>query len=221
MGLRLLLLRHAKSEWPAGGAVADHERALNARGRRAAPRLGAYLAEHRYRPDVVLCSTARRARETLDLILPLLSPAPSVRYREQLYLAEWPILLDAIRKTTKGCRTLLVVGHNPGLEQLAVALARAPQGPDERLHTDRLTEKFPTGALAVFDFDLGDWRAIKPGEGRLAGYRRPKDLAAAHENGEWARRARGTAARHSSPAPRQASARRSPASSRATASISF
>lgn len=176
MRLRLLLLRHAKSDWPSG-KLDDHERPLNARGRKSAPRMGAYVAKSGPIPTLVLCSTARRTRETLDLLMPHLSPMPKVQFSRGLYLAEWPKLLEAIRKAPRDCRTVLVIGHNPGLGQLAHALTREPESKDERSRAARLAEKFPTCALAVFDVEARDWHSLEPGTAALIDYVRPKDLA--------------------------------------------
>ena len=180
---RLLLLRHAKSDWAAGKGGDDHERPLSARGRKAAPRIGAYMRDKGYIPNLVLCSTARRTRETLDLLMPFLSPLPKVRYGRELYLAEWPALLEQVHAVPKSSASLLVIGHNPGLERLAVALALQPQSPGEQARAERMAEKFSAGALAVFDIATRDWRVVEAGEGRLIDFVRPKDLAL-DENGE-------------------------------------
>jgi phosphohistidine phosphatase len=176
--VRLFLLRHAKSDRAAGKSMDDHQRPLNARGRAAAPRIGAHMAARGYVPERVLCSTAERTRETLDLVLPLLSPAPEVSYSRHLYLATWPALLALVQKTPDAVGSLLLVGHNPGIEQLAVACALNPKLPAERARGETMAEKFPTAALAVLDFEIGSWREVRPGEGRLADFVRPKDLAA-------------------------------------------
>jgi phosphohistidine phosphatase len=171
--LRLLLLRHAKSDW--SDDVEDHERRLSPRGKKAAPKIGSYMRAKGYEPGLVLCSTARRTRETLELILPRLKSRPKLQYQHALYLADWPDLLAVIRKT-KPVSPLLLVGHNPGMEQLAIALALNPKNPAERGRTEKLAQKFPTAALAVLDFDEKSWRSIKPGSGSLVDYARPKDL---------------------------------------------
>jgi phosphohistidine phosphatase len=171
-------LRHAKSDWSAspGKDASDHERPLAARGREAAPRMGAYMRRKVYEPCLVLCSTARRTKETVELLLPALQSAPKLRYKRELYLADWPVLLNEIHKSPPSASPLLIVGHNPGLEQLALALALHPRNAAERARAQRLAQKFPTGALAVLDFDGESWRAAKPGTGHLVDYVRPKDL---------------------------------------------
>jgi phosphohistidine phosphatase len=164
--LRLLLLRHAKSDW--SGNLGDHDRPLAPRGRKAAPRIGAFMRKKGYVPEAVLCSTAERTKQTLELLLPQLRADPTVRYDRALYLAEWPALLAA-----------LMIGHNPGLEQLAVALTLQPQDAAERARFEALERKFPTAALAVLDFDVPLWEAVKPGTGRLRDFVRPRDTGGA------------------------------------------
>ena len=172
--MRLLLLRHAKSDW--SGKADDHARPLSARGKRTAPRIGAYMRAKCYEPKLVLCSTAERTKETLELVLPALSGQPQVRYDRSLYLAELPVLLAEIRALASEASPLMVVGHNPGLEQLAIALALQAQSAAERGRLQKLAQKFPTAALAVLDFEIVDWNGLKPGLGRLIDYVRPKDL---------------------------------------------
>jgi phosphohistidine phosphatase len=178
--LRLLLLRHAKSDW--SGQIGDHDRPLSARGRKAAPRIGARMHEKGYEPAFILCSTAKRASETLELLLPQMAEPEKIHHDRALYLAEWPQLLAEIHAVPGGMSPLLLVAHNPGLEQLAIALALQPTGLADRARVERLAEKFPTAALAVLDFPDTDWSTIKSGSGRLVDYIRPKDLRG--QNGE-------------------------------------
>jgi phosphohistidine phosphatase len=173
--LRLLLLRHAKSDWSRGAD--DHDRPLSGRGLTSAPEIARYMRSRLYVPAAVLCSTAKRARQTLDLLLPEWEATPAIRYDRALYLAEWPNLLAALRKAPSHASPLLVVGHNPGLEQLAVALAMPPQTPAERGRLQRMAQKYPTAALAIFDFDVESWRSLRPGIGHLVEFVRPKDVA--------------------------------------------
>lgn len=140
--------------------------------------MGAYMRRRAYEPALVLCSTAERAKETLDLILPALANEPEIRYDRALYLAEWPLLLAEIHDAPNAS-PLLVVGHNPGLEQLALALALQPQNPAERSRAEKMAQKFPTAALAVLDFDISEWGRVKPGLGQLVDFTRPKDLPGA------------------------------------------
>jgi len=167
----LLLLRHAKSSWDDPG-LSDFDRPLADRGRRAAPRVGRYIAGQHLSPDLVLCSTAARARETLELVLPELPKAPEVRYLEKLYFASAPDLRREIRGQAGDVDVLMLVGHNPSIESLANALIKAG---DER-DVERMATKYPTAALAVIDFDFEYWRDIDPGTGFLREFVVPKSL---------------------------------------------
>jgi phosphohistidine phosphatase len=174
--LTLLLLRHAKSSWDDPG-LADFDRPLAKRGKKAAPEIGAALAAKGLRPDLVLCSSAVRARETLDLVLKALGPpVPEVRLDEELYMAPPALLIARLRKHAAdptAPRKVMLVGHNPGFEELARILAGSGDGDD----CARLAEKFPTCAVAVIAFDTDSWSAVEPGAGRLANFLTPKHLA--------------------------------------------
>jgi phosphohistidine phosphatase len=176
---RLLLLRHAKSDWAKaeGRARDDHERPLTTRGRMAASLMGRYMRDRNYLPALVLCSTAVRTRETLDMVLPALEVSPKVRYEDSLYLAEWPRLLETLRAAPTEASPLLLIGHNPGLEQLAIALLAKPKTAAIRALAEAMARKFPTTALAVLNFRGGSWDAVKPGTGRLVDFMRPKDFS--------------------------------------------
>jgi phosphohistidine phosphatase len=172
--LRLLLLRHAKSDWSTDAD--DHDRPLSARGRKAGPIVARYMRTREYVPKLILCSSAERTRQTLDLLLMAWEQKPPIRYHRDLYLADWPQLLTALRKAPARASPLLLIGHNPGLEQLATALALVPRDADERARLRSISQKFPTGALAVLDFEIPNWRSLKPDSGRIVDYVRPKDL---------------------------------------------
>ncbi|MEU6339467.1 histidine phosphatase family protein [Streptomyces sp. NPDC046977] len=145
MTRHLVLLRHAKSAWPPD--VPDHDRPLGARGRRDAPAAGRWLRENKHIPDLVVCSTAVRTRETWELAAGALGARaePQVAYDERLYAATARALLDVLRETPDSVRTVLLVGHNPGVQDLALRLAGG--GASEALL--RAADKFPTSALAV------------------------------------------------------------------------
>jgi phosphohistidine phosphatase len=172
--LRLLLLRHAKSEWPEGD-IGDEDRALAPRGVAAAETMAAYMRKRGYVPRLVLCSTARRTRETLERLLSAPDPIPPVAFDPSLYLAPWGTLLNRLRMAP-AVSPLLIVGHSPGLEELALKLVQTPTTEDEEARRGRLAEKFPTAALAVLDFTLRSWRQAGPETARLADFVRPKDL---------------------------------------------
>lgn len=168
------LLRHAKSDWGVPG-LADHDRPLNERGTGAAPRMGAYIKAKRYKVALVLCSSAQRTVETLKLVKPSLGE-PKVKIEEALYLAEAGQLLERLKRVDDKAESVMFIGHNPGMEQFAQALAASP-GTDaqEKLHR-RMREKFSTCALAVISLPVKSWREAKPGLGALEDFMRPKDL---------------------------------------------
>jgi phosphohistidine phosphatase len=166
---RLLLLRHAKSSWNEPD-LPDRERPLAARGRRAAAALGARLARRRLAIDRVLCSPARRTRETLALLA--LSPTIPVSYSEALYLASARTLLNRLSRLPPRVRSVLVIGHDPGLEHLAHVLAE--RGREQALQ--RLAEGFKTGALAELRVPEDGWRALRAGSAYLERFTRPRDL---------------------------------------------
>jgi len=170
---RLILLRHAKSDWSEPGKR-DHDRPLNPRGRAAAPRIGRYMARNRLRPDRVAVSPALRTRQTFALIAQAFAKAPPENLDPRIYEAGPDTLLALIRETPRTARTLLVVGHNPGLHELALALVDPGDGDAQA----RLSDKMPTGALTVIDFPTDDWRNIRPGTGHLDRFVTPRSLAA-------------------------------------------
>ena len=172
---RLLLLRHAKAV-PAESGIEDHDRALLKRGREDAPRLGRYIRDNGFAPDVILSSTSKRTMETVELVTDEIAGTRRIDYLEALYLAEPELILSLVRLAPDKMKSVMVVGHNPGLEQLASLLAREPVKRKERGRFDAIEEKFPTCALAVLDFDLERWRDIAPGQGALKDFVRPRDL---------------------------------------------
>jgi phosphohistidine phosphatase len=171
---RLILLRHAKSLQD--DAKKDKDRPLNARGRADAPRMGSYMHRRRYLPQLVLCSSARRTVETWELVGPELEAAVPSRFPDALYLASAETIANLVQGTDDHVSTLLVIGHNPGLEECAQTLARKPQNATEREYEAGLRAKFPTCALAVLDFGAADWREVTAASGVLVDFARPKDL---------------------------------------------
>jgi phosphohistidine phosphatase len=133
---------------------------------------------------LVKCSSSQRTRETLDHIMPFFEPAPEVCHSRSLYLAEPKALLEDIRQTPDASSSLLLVGHNPGIGALALALTGLPKDGQEEIRKERLSEKFPTACLAVLDFEAKEWRAVKPLSGQLVDYMRVKDLSDACEGVE-------------------------------------
>ncbi|MGV9932533.1 SixA phosphatase family protein [Streptomyces olivaceoviridis] len=164
---RLVVLRHAKSAWPEG--VEDHRRPLAPRGLRDAPAAGRALAAGTL-PDLALCSTAVRARRTWELASAEWATPPPVRYDRRLYAAGVPELLEVVREAPPEVRTLLLIGHNPGLEELVLTLAA--DGLDDSL--DRVRAKFPTSAIAVLAWHGADWAALAPGTALLTSFTVPR-----------------------------------------------
>lgn len=168
---RLMLLRHAKSDW-ANPATRDQDRPLNARGREAAPRMGTYMARHGLVPDLVIASPATRVMDTLALVLPAFARQPKTIPDARLYETDADEHLKVVKETHRLTHSLLLVGHNPSLAELA-SLLMASGDVEAR---QRLIEKFPTAALAVIDFPLDDWSKIHPKSGRLDRFVLPKAL---------------------------------------------
>ena len=168
---RLYLLRHAKSSWD-DPAVDDFDRPLNGRGLVAARLMAAHLRSAGVRPATVLCSAARRTRQTLEYLEPLLEGVP-VAIEPELYELDRSGLLARLRRLDDHLASVLLIGHNPGLERLAETLA-AGHGDGQALA--RLAAKFPTGALAVLDGEIPRWAELDHGTCRLAAFVRPRDL---------------------------------------------
>jgi phosphohistidine phosphatase len=168
--LRLMLMRHAKSDWSTTG-MPDRDRTLNARGRDAAVMMGNYLATERLVPALILCSSATRTRQTCDRVVAAFSRPPPVTYEDRLYEAA-PQSIVALIAAVRSVRDLMVIGHNPALQRAALSLI-ATNGAKNRA---KLHEKFPTAALAVIDFDAANWSDIKTTDGRLERFVIPRDL---------------------------------------------
>lgn len=167
---RLILLRHTKSDWPAGRV--DRDRPLAIRGRRAAPLMGRFLIDRGYVPDRVVVSPAVRTVETWALASAGLARLPGAEQDGRIYEAPAWMLANVIRETDEDVGTLLLVGHNPGIETLAEELI-AHGSRDQR---QRLSRKYPTGGLAVIDCAIDSWRDLAPGCGTLVSFTVPRDL---------------------------------------------
>ncbi|HSP19192.1 MAG TPA: histidine phosphatase family protein [Myxococcaceae bacterium] len=162
----LHLLRHAKSDWNVPD-LPDEKRPLNGRGRRDARNLGRHLEKHPIDAQMVLSSPALRARQTLEAILPALAGTVSSA-DAAIYAATADQLLDLVRRKPKAIRSLLLVGHNPGFEDLASLLLPADDAPGS----------LPTCTLATVTFEGEDWSAIGPGRGHLVSFIKPPDFTA-------------------------------------------
>jgi phosphohistidine phosphatase len=158
----LLVLRHAKSSWD-HAELTDHDRPLNRRGNRAAPRMGRLLVEQGLVPDLILSSTAERARTTAELVADECAPPPPIDYLPSLYGADPLTYLEAAGDAGDDLERVMVVGHNPGIESLVSLLTGS-------------YERMPTAALACIELQIESWENAVDAKGRLAGLWRPKDL---------------------------------------------
>ena len=166
----LYILRHAKAA--PENREGDAERPLMKRGRKAAAAMGEYLAGLQPPPRLVLCSSSRRTRETLDEVLPALERAPQLLFEDALYLASASRLLERLQHLPEQADSVLMIGHNPGLHQLAAGLASEPA---------ELAESFPTAALAVLHV-ASRWSALRAHQAKLVDFKTPKALRADPEN---------------------------------------
>jgi phosphohistidine phosphatase len=160
----LYLLRHAKSSWKESG-IPDHDRPLASRGRKAAKAMAKYLHAHGVRPDLVLCSSATRARQTFERLEPL--KAREVHIERELYGADAATLLARLRDVPEPVGSVMVIAHNPGLEDLTRVLAQ---------NDGELGDKFPTGALATLAFSDREWASLERGTAELVDFVRPREL---------------------------------------------
>jgi phosphohistidine phosphatase len=165
---RLRLLRHAKSSWDEPG-LDDHDRPLAPRGRRAAAAIAEHLQASRQRPELVVCSTASRARQTLEILIPVLDAA-DVEFEPALYHASLERLRRLVAALPDAVDDVLVIGHNPGLQELAADLAL----PGEL--RSRVEEKLPTGALATLEGPMDRWDELAGGGVTLASLVLPREL---------------------------------------------
>jgi phosphohistidine phosphatase len=165
----LTILRHAKSSWD--DPVADFDRALNERGRKAAVAVGEALKRRGAKFDCVIASPARRVRQTLDQLSEGYGEPLDVHFDERIYLASEDNLLDLVRGITDNVRSALIVGHNPGLHRLALLLTR-----DGGALRQRIADKFPTAAAATVELAAKRWSEIEPGSGELSALILPRDL---------------------------------------------
>ena len=168
VGHQLHLLRHAKSSWDDPG-LADHDRPLSARGRKAAKRLARVIDAEGVRPQLVLCSPAVRATQTLERVLDALG-SPEVRLDEALYHASAEGLLSRVHAIPEDVSDAVVIGHNPGLAELCLLLARPGA------HRDRIAGSLPTGAFATLAADTSSWEGLDAGSAHIVRLLLPREL---------------------------------------------
>lgn len=168
--MRLWLLRHAKSSWDEPD-LADHDRPLAPRGERDADRMAAFIEGTYIRPALVLCSSGLRARQTLGRVLPSLGETFEVRVEPALYSFDASTLLSRLRSVLDDVSSVMLVGHNPALQELAMALAEDGDA------LAAVAQKFPTCGLAEIELHLGSWRDVAPATGTLLRVTIPGELA--------------------------------------------
>lgn len=169
--LTLSLLRHAKSSWK-DASLPDRDRPLNARGKVEAPAMGKTMAKHGLDPDLVVCSTARRTRDTLALVLPELKQEPKVNYVDGLYHGTPAEMLAILQSVPPTAGNVLIVGHNPELQTFSLDLI----GSGPRHLKDRLEARLPTAGLVVLRFLTGTWKTLEVNSGKLELFLTPKEV---------------------------------------------
>lgn len=171
---RLILFRHAKSDWD-DPSSADYDRTLAERGREAAPRMGAYLAREGLIPDRVIVSSARRTRETWALLAKELPVIEDIRLEPRIYEASVDALFAVIRENREEAATLMLVGHNPGLQSLALLAGRRQASPVR----EAIMRKFPTAAICVLTAQYDSWAELSPDTAAIERFVTPKSIGAA------------------------------------------
>lgn len=171
----LLLMRHAKSSWN-DPALPDFDRKLNRRGIKAAARMGAHIRETGIIPELALCSSARRARETWELVQESFHEMIEAKAMKGLYLASPNQILRVIRTVPNNVRHLLVLAHNPGVQELAHHLAADTKGGDACGFLEETPARFPTAALALFTVEVNSWSEIDQGSTHLGEFILPREL---------------------------------------------
>ena len=171
----IYLLRHAKSSWK-DATLEDFDRPLNKRGRRAAAMIGQHLVASEIEPAQILCSSSERTRETLGYLQQAIGTSIPTRFEKGIYEAEASDLLNRLRGLSEVLPSVMVIGHNPGMERLALMLVAGGE-----TGATRMPDKFPTGALAVLSADIHVWEHLAPGIALLDDFVRPRDLEASND----------------------------------------
>lgn len=172
----LILLRHAKSSWD-DPDLDDHDRPLNKRGRHTAPVIAAWLAERGHLPDRVVCSSSVRTQETVERMRDALRNLPKAAIEPGLYHADPDRMLEIVRSQPDDAKTVMLVGHQPGLS----AFARMLAGGKVRPGCSRAFEHFPTAAAAILASEANRWADIAPRTARFAEFAKPRELIARRE----------------------------------------
>lgn len=172
MTKKLIILRHAKSGWD-DPVARDFDRPLNARGEKAARIMGTWMARNKIAPNYVIASPAVRVVQTIDTLVTGYGSRIEAQWERRIYLASSATLMDVLREVDTAHQTVLIVGHNPGLEDLVLDLV--PEGEDPEFR-DLVETKFPTAAIAELNLAITDWSALDRNQGRLERFTRPRDL---------------------------------------------
>lgn len=166
------LFRHAKSGEKGNPNIEDIDRPLSGRGLKAAPKMGAALRDRRVKPDLILCSPSVRTRQTLTLASPeAWDEAPKTRFKKDIYEASCETLLKLVNGCPKDVQHVMIVGHNPGLQEFAITLARPGSA-----ELGKIEQKLPTAAIVTFEFDEERWKDIQPATGRIVLFIAPRTL---------------------------------------------
>lgn len=168
---KVILLRHAKSSWD-DPQLDDHDRPLNARGKAAAPVIAEWLRDRQHMPDLVLCSSAKRTKQTVRRVRTVMPDLPKPEVERGLYHASPIVLKERLARLPADCDAVLVVGHQPGLGAFARKLA---DGRETR-RCKRAYEHFPTAAAAVMELDVDDWSEIAFASARFVDFAKPREL---------------------------------------------
>ena len=166
----LYVLRHAKSDW-GDSSLKDFDRPLNGRGWKAAKAMGHEMRQRDLVPDLVLVSPAARTKETLVRAEEGFGEPFNAEEVRSIYLAETETLIDLVRAAPAEARRLMIVGHNPGMHEVVLAMTGGP-----RELREEVASRFPTAALAEISFDVADWSAVTLGSGRIRSFVKPRDL---------------------------------------------
>ncbi len=167
----IYLLRHAKSSWT-DPDLSDFDRPLNERGQTGARKIGAYIRDHGLSPQIVLCSAARRTRETLEFVQQEATGLPDAQIEDGLYEAGADALLARLRELPETASSVLLLAHNPGIQELALGLTRT----GTKKIVNEVRSKYPTAALVRIEADIEKWAEIRPKSGHLSKFIRPRDL---------------------------------------------
>ncbi len=168
---QLLLMRHAKSSWD-NPKISDFERPLNPRGKRASKLMGTFMFDNKMSPDLVLCSAAQRTKETFKRLIPQLDKEPEVKFSKLLYEGAVSDYLNEIASKGTKHQSVLVIGHSPIIQLLAINLIKNTECKDYF----RVAHHFPTAALANIELNLKSWSDLKLRSGTLLGYYLPREL---------------------------------------------